>query len=78
MTNQEKLDVFSAKIDNFINSDFPNDRRTWQQSGIVRAYMTFSDEFTGSDLDDLHAIALAAVPQLKAEFGARLTAINER
>ena len=78
MTKQEKLDAFQAKIDNFINSNHSGDRRAWHMSGIARRYMILCDEFTSTDLDDLHVIALAAAPQLNTEFGARLTAINER
>lgn len=78
MTNQEKLDAFAAAITKFINSGNTSNRRVWRMSGIERMYMLLSDEFTGSDLDDLHTIALNAIPQLDDEFAARLTAINER
>ena len=78
MTNQEKLDVFQANINAFINGPNPNDKRAWNKSHIARTYMILMDEFGGADLISLHDIALAAVPQLNAEFGARLTAINER
>lgn len=78
MTNQEKLDVFQAKIDAFINSPNPNDKRAWNRSHIARTYMILMDELEGADLTSLHNIALAAVPQLNAKFAARLTTINER
>jgi hypothetical protein len=78
MTNQEKLDAFQARITKFINSNSTNDRLAWSRSGIAKVYMILCDDLTGDDLDSLHSIALAAVPQLNAEFGARLTAINER
>jgi len=78
MTNQEKLDSFQAKITAFQNGGKANDRIAWQRSGIARTYMLLCDELTGADLTSLHSIALAAVPQLSAEFGAKLTAINER
>ena len=77
MTNQEKLDALQANITKFINSR-STDRRMWQRSGIARTYMILCDELTGADLTSLHSIVSAAVPQLNAEFAARLTAINER
>ena len=78
MTNQEKLDAFQARITAFLNSSAANDRRAWGRSSIARTYMILCDELTGADLVSLHNIALAAVPQLNTQFGARLTAINER
>ena len=78
MTNQEKLDKFSAMIDDFVNSDYSTNRRMWLKSGISRVYRVLCDELTGSDLTSLHSIALAAVPQLETEFGSSLTKINER
>ena len=78
MTNQEKLDMFQAKITAFQNGGRANDRRAWERSAIARTYMLLCDDLTGADLTSLHSIALAAVPQLHADFGARLTAINER
>jgi len=78
MTNQEKLDAFQAKITAFQNGGKANNKRAWQRSGIAKTYMLLCDELTGADLTSLHGIALAEVPQLNAQFGARLTAINER
>jgi len=78
MTNQEKLDAFQAKITAFQNSNKANNKRAWQRSGIAKMYMHLCDDLTGADLTSLHNIALAEIPQLNAEFGARLTAINER
>ena len=78
MTNQEKLDKFSAMIDNFVNGDYSDNRRMWFRSGIAKTYKLLCDDLTGDDLVALHGIALAAVPQLNAEFGATITSINER
>ena len=78
MTNQEKLDAFQARIDKFIISNKASDGRAWHRSGIAKTYMLLCDQLTGDDLTSLHGIALSAVPQLDPQFGARLTAINER